>query len=297
MSGAEVSVVVPVHNGAGHLGACLHGLANQALPRERYEVIVVDDGSTDGTHAVAERFEGVQLIRQSRTRTAGARNAGWRAASARWIASIDSDCVPSRAWLTALLGAVTVDNDAPVVGAAGKTIGYGSDTAAARFVDLFGSYDAGRHLAHPAFPFASACNFIVRRSALEAVDGFDDRFVHYEAPELFVRLRGEVPGAFGFEPRAVVLHRHRAGWRGYWRQQRGYGRGYAQFLWLHRDEIPWSLGREARAWLQVAALGIGAAGTRRGDAALVRRGRFVKELALRVGFDTTYWSRRERARW
>jgi len=297
MSGVEVSVVVPVHNGAEHLGACLQGLANQALPRERYEVIVVDDGSTDGTHAVAERFEKVRVIRQRRTRTAGARNAGWRAASAPWIASIDSDCVPSRAWLTALLGAVNVDSDAPVIGAAGKTVGYRSDTAAARFVDLFGSYDAGRHLAHPAFPFASACNIIVRRSALETVAGFDERFVHYEAPELFVRLRRHVPGPFPFEPRAVTLHRHRAGWPGYWRQQRGYGRGYAQFLWLHRDEIPWSMRHEARAWLRLAGLGLGAARPGRGDAALVRRGRFVKELALRVGFDSAYWSRRERTRW
>jgi glycosyltransferase involved in cell wall biosynthesis len=296
MSEFAVSVVVPVHNGAAHLGDCLHGLSNQTLARERYEVIVVDDGSTDGTHAVAEQFDRVQVIRQRRNHTAGARNTGWRAASAPWIASIDSDCVPSRAWLTTLLGTVNCDGEAPV-GAAGKTVGYRSDTAAARFVDLFGSYDASRHLAHPVFPFASPCNMIVRRSALETVDGFDERFLHYEGPELFVRLRRHVPGPFGFEPRAVVLHRHRAGWRSFWLQQRGYGCGYAQFLWLHRQEIPWSARHEVKAWLRLAALGLGAASSGRGDAALILRGRFVKELALRVGFDSTYWSRRERLRW
>ena len=58
---------------------------------------------------------------------------------------------------------------------------------------------------------------------------------------------------------------------------------------------PWTLRRELRAWERIARLGLDAARPGRGPDALVRRGRLVKELALRVGFDTTYWDSTERA--
>ena len=187
--------------------------------------------------------------------------------------------------------------DGQALGAAGRVVGYRSESAAARFVDLSGGLDAERHLAHPTFPFAPSGNLMYRRSVLEAAGGFDARYRSYEACELHTRLRRTHGGTFHFAPRAVVLHRHRRTWADYWRQQIAYGAGYAQFVLHHRAAIGWSARREATAWREIARLAVAACRSGEGDAILMRRGALVKALAQRLGFVTTYWNPAERARW
>lgn len=296
----DVSIVIPAYQAAATLAECLHAAVAQSLPRERYEIIVVDDGSTDATASIAEGVPGVRLVRQPNAGAAAARNHGWRVADGEWIAFLDSDCVPSRGWLAALLGAVRRDaTKRPALGAAGKTLGLRSTTEAARFVDLTGGLDAERYLAHPQWPFAPSDNLLYRRDALAACNGFDERFVTYEACDLHTRLRESDGGAFLYVPRAVVFHHHRASWRAYWRQQRAYGVGYAQFVHRYAGDIRWSLATEARAWGSIVALAVKAwfPGRVDDDAKLVRRGHLVKALAQRVGFDSVYWRFGERARW
>ena len=292
-----VSVVVPAYNSAATLGDCLRALTSQSLPREQFEVIVVDDGSTDDTAAIAHRY-GVRVIGQINAGAASARNAGWRAAVGCWIAFTDADCVPARGWLRALLAAVRAETGVAMpLGAAGATIGLASTTPAARFVDVTGGLDAQRHLTHPRFPFAPSANMMYRRDALAAVNGFDERYRTYEACDLHGRLIRADAGRFTFEPAAVVLHRHRASWKAYWRQQVAYGFGLAQFTHHRSSEIRWSIGHELGAWGGTAKAGIRALGPARGDERLARRGTFVKQLAQRIGFCSFYWNPAERAKW
>lgn len=69
------SVVVPAYNAESTIGSCLEALLNQSLPREQYEIIVVDDGSTDGTAGVVRKYP-VRLIQQENLGPAAARNVG-----------------------------------------------------------------------------------------------------------------------------------------------------------------------------------------------------------------------------
>ena len=297
-----VSVVIPAYQAAATIGACIEAVIGQRYPAAKREIIVVDDGSHDATGSIARGFSGVHVIAQKNAGAASARNRGWRAAAGKWIAFLDSDCVPSRGWLAALVDAVTTgDAGRPAaLGAAGKTLGLASGSEAARFADLIGSLDAERYLSHPRWPFAPSCNLMYRRDALEATAGFDERFVTYEACDLHTRLRESDPGGFSYVARAVVWHRHRSSWRAYWKQQVAYGVGYAQFARRRSSDIPWSFAAERGAWLDTAALGVRAvlvAGHRDPNERLVQRGTFVKSLAQRVGFDSAYWSRNERSRW
>jgi glycosyltransferase involved in cell wall biosynthesis len=297
----EVSVVIPAYQAAETIGHCIENVCSQRFPKERREIVVVDDGSRDATASIARRYSGVRVISQPNAGAAAARNRGWRESSGRWIAFLDSDCVPSRGWLSALLDSVAAaDGGTPPLGAAGKTLGLDSGSEAARFADLIGSLDAERYLSHPRWPFAPSCNLMYRREALAACDGFDERFVTYEACDLHTRLLASDPGSFTYVPRAVVWHRHRSTWKAYWKQQVAYGAGYAQFARRYTGHISWSMSAELKAWAETAGLGMKAAlaGTSPdSNERLVRRGAFVKALAQRVGFDSTYWNSSERTRW
>lgn len=298
-AGLTVSVVIPARDAGETLGECLRAIAAQTLgAQEREVIVVVDSRSRDATAEVA-RSHGVIVAVQSATGAAAARNVGIGIARGRWVAFTDADCIPSRGWLSALVGAAeaATESDAPALGAAGPTFGFRSDTPAARFVDLSGGLQADRHLAHERFPWAPTGNVLYRRDALIAAGGFDARFVSYEGCDLHTRLVRQVRGSFVFVPRAVVSHRHRHGWLAYWRQQVNYGRGYAQFFLRYADELPWSMGSEARAWLSLIGPGLAAAISPRTDAGLMARGRFIKALAQRRGFVTTYWRPGEATRW
>ena len=111
-----VSVIVCSHNGAETIARTLASLQRQSLPGERYEVIVVDDGSTDGTEEVAKSF-GAQVVRFDQSiGLAAARNAGVRASRAEIVAFTDDDCEADPDWLPALLEAFS-ESDAGGVGA------------------------------------------------------------------------------------------------------------------------------------------------------------------------------------
>lgn len=85
----KVSVIIPAFNAESTLPRAIDSVLSQTLPP--YEVIVVDDGSTDGTTDVAAAFEGVRLVRQENRGVSAARNRGVELASGDWIAFLDAD--------------------------------------------------------------------------------------------------------------------------------------------------------------------------------------------------------------
>jgi len=291
----EVSVVVPFHNAESTLGACLDAIGSQNISRSTYEVIAVNDGSDDRSAEIASR-PGVRLLTQDNRGAPAARNAGVREAVGEWIAFTDADCIPSRGWLRTLLATVKSRKPA-ALGAAGPVVGQPSDARASRFVDISGGLDSERHLSHPRFPFAPSGNVMYRKSALEAVGGFDERFAAYDACDLHARLREKVGGEMLFSRSAVVIHRHRETWGEYWNQQVNYGRGLAQFYFTRSSEISWSALREAKEWILLAPSAALACLPGKDDSALARRGTFLKRLAQRIGFTRTYFSAAERSRW
>lgn len=94
-----VSVIVPVYNDSQRTGKCIEALLNQTYPRENYEVIIVDNGSTDETHTVIKNYPVKLLIEDTIQSSYAARNKGIKNARGEVIAFTDSDCIPSSDWI------------------------------------------------------------------------------------------------------------------------------------------------------------------------------------------------------
>ncbi|HLR12926.1 MAG TPA: glycosyltransferase [Burkholderiaceae bacterium] len=166
----SVSVVIPTWRRARMLMQCLSALLDQTLPAERYEIIVCDDDADENVHSLIDRlaaFEGstpmLRYLPVTETQgPAGARNVGWRAARAPIVAFTDDDTLPDPMWLQRGLQAMDADVDA----LCGRIIMPLPEKLTDLERDASGLQDA---------EFVTA-NCFVRRKALLAVGGFDERY-------------------------------------------------------------------------------------------------------------------------
>lgn len=203
-TGLRVSVAVSTYGRAELLPMLLDGLAVQTLPPDGFEVVIVDDGSTDATAQVLERATtqvpfALRVIRHPRNRGAAAgRNTAWRAASSPVVAFTDDDCVPTPAWLEAGLAALA---DAPCGFVVGRTQ---PDPAEARWLDR--PFSRSLRVDEPRF--FETCNIFYRRADLERVGGLDEAFSTGEDTDLGLRVV-EGGGMPVWAPGAVVHHRVR----------------------------------------------------------------------------------------
>ncbi len=195
-----VSIIIPAYNAERTLGECLDGCLAQGYPDT--EIIVVDDGSTDGTERVA-RARNVGYIRQENGGPAKARNTGAREAEGEVIAFTDSDCIPEPNWIEALVA--SLDEDTAAVGG---TYGIANpDSTLARFIH---EEIAARH-SHfgEAVDFLGSFNVAYKKAAFDAVGGFDESFriASAEDNDLAYRL-SDRGGTLRFTGEAVVCHHH-----------------------------------------------------------------------------------------
>ena len=101
----SVSIIVPTYNRRASLAVCLQALASLAYPRDRYEVIVVDDGSTEALDPVIDLTRhqlDIKLVQCSHAGVSKARNVGLERARGELVAFTDDDCVAEREWIAAL---------------------------------------------------------------------------------------------------------------------------------------------------------------------------------------------------
>lgn len=102
----EISAVICTHNRALYLARAVQSLLEQSLPKSNYEIIVVDNRSTDSTKGVVDRFCGEKCIRyiyESNLGLSHARNTGWRSAKGKYVAYLDDDAIASPTWLEKVL--------------------------------------------------------------------------------------------------------------------------------------------------------------------------------------------------
>jgi glycosyltransferase involved in cell wall biosynthesis len=167
-NGLDISVVAPTYQRADRLRRLLAGLEAQDVPTGGFEVLVVDDASTDHTTAVLEEAIArgaidIRVVRQPRNRgPAPARNAGAQLAQAPVVAFIDDDCTPEPGWVAAMARAFARNDRLGV--AQGRTVAPSGER---------GPWTIAREISDET-PWFEGCNIAYRREALLATDGFDE---------------------------------------------------------------------------------------------------------------------------
>lgn len=163
-------MIVPVRNGASSIPSLLRSLADQSLPAHRYEVIVVDNASSDATRELAAGY-GARVVSEPVANRSRARNRGTEAARSRLYAFIDADCSARSDWLEQLLAHADM---APLVAGEVKLRTTMQPNAVERFEALwrFGQESWVKQ------GWAATANLLVHAEAFDAIGGFDPTWRH-----------------------------------------------------------------------------------------------------------------------
>jgi len=219
--GRKVSIVIPVLNSGPALEKAISACNEQDYPKEDFEIIVVDDGSTEKIKDICDA-KGVSYLRQERSGPAKARNTGWKASCGSIICFTDADCVPERQWLACLVSALASEDIAAVGGS------YENNNPESLLACCIHEEIILRHERMPKFVKAiGSYNMAVRRDVLERINGFDEGFAMASAEDNDLSYRLSRNGyRLLFDPSIKVAHRHPRAlrrylasqfWHGFWR--------------------------------------------------------------------------------
>jgi O-antigen biosynthesis protein len=223
-----VSVIVCSYNGGRTLAACLDSLGKLNYPD--YEMILVDDGSTDDTAQIAARFPGVRYVHQSNHGLSHARNTGAAVAKGEVLAYTDSDCMADTDWLYYLISTL-VSGDYAGVGGPNVTPPAQNWTQAC----VAAAPGGPSHvlLTDTIAEHIPGCNMAFYRWAFENVGGFDPEY-HKAGDDVDFCWRIQQAGwVIAFSPTAIVWHYRRFTLRAFLKQQDGYGEAESLLRFKH----------------------------------------------------------------
>ncbi|MBE9212590.1 glycosyltransferase [Plectonema cf. radiosum LEGE 06105] len=222
-----ISIVIPTYNRPERLTQCLESLTKLEYPRDRFEVVVVDDGSKMSLEPVVERFHNqlkITLFKQKNAGPASARNTGAKLAKGDFLAFTDDDCKPLPDWLNKLAARFITDPDSMI---GGKTLNALPDnlysTTSQVLIDyLYNYYNLGAKRSN----FFASNNFALPSKRFQALGGFDTTFPLAAGEDReFCDRWLQFGNKMVYAPEVQVYHAHNLTLSSYWRQHFHYGRG------------------------------------------------------------------------
>jgi glycosyltransferase involved in cell wall biosynthesis len=175
----SISFIIPVLNGSGHIGDCLDHIVAEMEPGD--EIIVVDNGSTDGTLEIVRKYDKVMILQHPDITIAGLRNRGAAIAGGTLFAFIDSDCLVCRGWRKAV-------EDAVSDGSIHATGSISAVPSGARWVER--TWLSQRFKSRTRVSYMGSANFVVRADVFRDVDGFNESLVTDEDTDIGMRITG-----------------------------------------------------------------------------------------------------------
>jgi glycosyltransferase involved in cell wall biosynthesis len=224
-----ISVIIPAFNEERMIGRCLAALAAQDVSLDIFEVIVVDNGSSDHTLEVARTFADslkLTLLSNPGLKISALRNLGATSSKAKFLAFLDADCIAPRSWLRNALGRLE-SGDGGVIGSF-YTIPAGSSWLARAWYGDFPRSKQGR------VSYVPSGTLIVSRSVFLAVGGFDATIETSEDVELCRRISDAGYSVVGDASLSTVHLGTPQTLRAFYQKQRWHGNGIRQALFREK---------------------------------------------------------------
>ena len=224
-----ISIIIPTYSRPTQLATCLQSLANLRYPRDRFEVIVVDDGSDPPLNVIVANFKDrleVKWLRQENAGPATARNTGAALARGEFLVFTDDDCAPAPDYLQKLAQRFAQTPDGLVGGRTINTLADNLFSSASQMLSdyLYAYFNA------PQPRFFASNNFAVPNSLFHLIGGFDTTYplAAAEDRDFCERWRFHDHPMI-YAPEAHIYHAHALTGRKFWRQHFNYGRGAFHF--------------------------------------------------------------------
>jgi len=239
-----VSVVVGIRNEEKFIEECIEALLNLDYPRNSYEIIVVDGMSADKTRDIVQKYP-VKLLLNERKNVAAARNLGVKNARGDLVAFTDGDCKVHPQWLKTLIremqdapddvmcfgGPNLIFDTDPVFG---RVVGYAQES----FLGSGGSAQSKNSTKKRYVGSLPNCNAMYKKTAIQEVGGFDERFVVGQDGDLNYRI-GKKGNRFLYIPEAQVLHHRRGTLKSFSVRMFKYGMWMAELFKKHGEFVRW----------------------------------------------------------
>ncbi len=222
-----VSIIIPSHNRPKCLQQCLAAITELDYARDKFEVIVVDDGSSTQLDPIVDLFSAkinLHLLKQEHAGPARARNRGVKQAKGEFLVFTDDDCRPTPGWLETLMNFLAIKPDSMIGGEILNALPGNSFSSASQALVsyLYFYYNKNSKEAH----FFTANNIALSKKCFLAVGGFDQEWRIAAAEDREFCDRWLLSGyQMTYAPEAVIYHAHPMSLTGFWDQQFNYGRG------------------------------------------------------------------------
>lgn len=229
MTDKIISIIIPVLNAGSHINDCVSSLTNQSFPKDKYEIIIVDNGSKDDTIDRLVQYIGhITILREPKKGSYAARNTGIKIAKGEIIAFTDSDCVADKNWLKELYEGFSSKDIGCVVGAINAYPGKSLVEIYSRNKNILSQKTV---LDSRFLPYGQTANTAFRREVFGQIGYFDERLASAGDADISWRMQLNTTYKLVYNPKAIIEHRHRSSFKGLFRQQFRYGFGR---IWLYK---------------------------------------------------------------
>lgn len=224
-----ISIIVPVLNASLYIDDCILSLTNQDFPKDRYEIIIVDNGSKDDTIKKLDKYrERITILCEPKKGSYVARNTGIKIAKGKIIAFTDSDCVADKNWIKGLYTKFVSEDIGCVVG---SVIPYPGKTLVeiySKNKDILSQQIAlnSRYLS-----YGQTANTAFRKEVFDRIGNFDEKLISGGDADISWRMQIETNYKLVYNPDSFIEHHHRTSFKGLFRQQFRYGFGR---IWLYK---------------------------------------------------------------